>query len=76
MAACRVSRVSRAIRRAASAKSSPFDAYRIARDELTIYTRSDMPVSEFLTDAELTIERISPPPGTEDEEDPQQEEQV
>jgi hypothetical protein len=47
-----------------------------ARDELTIYTRSDMPVSEFLTDAELTIERISPPPGTEDEEDPQQEEQV
>ena len=46
-----------------------------ARDELTIFTRNDMPKSEFLTDAELIVERISPQPDPE-EEHPQQEEQA
>lgn len=46
-----------------------------AQDELTIFTRTDMPESEFLADAELIVERISPPPETEDES-PQQEEQA
>ena len=46
-----------------------------AQDELTIFTRTDMPESEFLADAELIVERMSPPPETEDES-PQQEEQA
>ena len=46
-----------------------------AQDELTIFTRTDMPESEILADAELIVERMSPPPETEDES-PQQEEQA
>ena len=46
-----------------------------AQDDLTIFTRTDMPESEFLADAELIVERISPPPETE-QDHPQQEEQA
>lgn len=37
-----------------------------ARDALTIFSRSDMPLSEFITDAELPIERISHSPMSDD----------
>lgn len=45
-----------------------------ARDELTIFTRTDMPESEFLTDAELIVERTSL--ASSDDEHHQQEEQA
>ena len=46
-----------------------------ARNELTIFTRTGMPVSEFLIEAELTIEKLMLP-GAEDETESQQEEEV